>query len=391
MWCEPGAGTAWAGLPHGVAPLAKQLQDAGYDTDGFPVNGYPSRDWGYDTGFDSYLSIAEKSSHDCVVRTIGNAARDALDSQVLDKYLFEPARYWLIKQRADGEDGDETHDLDHTDRDTVDAALEWLDGRDRDTPYFLWVHFMDAHTPYGYWPEHLAGLGADIGDDYTPRPDNDGLITEGQSPPQTVIDIYDSCIREVDEQVGRILDRVGDESTVILTGNHGEGSGDHLPFQTGSFYPTMTGVPIIVRSPHVASGRHSEPVQHLDTPATIHRVASVDQPERYEGTALTDGDSEPLTDNRKIFFSLRESDVAVREGETLVERVSGDTSAWEWNSLTTKRRLKLDRASDLVEELDGYISFIESNRVGSTGLSGEHDTSLSDETEESLRNLGYID
>jgi arylsulfatase A-like enzyme len=40
------------------------------------------------------------------------------------------------------------HPAERPARAVIDAALAWLDGRDRARPFLLWVHLYDAHHPY---------------------------------------------------------------------------------------------------------------------------------------------------------------------------------------------------------------------------------------------------
>ena len=47
-------------------------------------------------------------------------------------------------------------------REVVDAALVWWAGRDSRKPFFLWVHFIDPHTPDNPPPEFGLG-GASMG------------------------------------------------------------------------------------------------------------------------------------------------------------------------------------------------------------------------------------
>jgi arylsulfatase A-like enzyme len=52
------------GIPGEYESLAELFQAAGYATGGFAVNGYVSRDYNYDAGFDTYYSVQEASERD---------------------------------------------------------------------------------------------------------------------------------------------------------------------------------------------------------------------------------------------------------------------------------------------------------------------------------------
>src|SRR6185437_7692010 len=90
-------------------------------------------------------------------------------------------------------------------KDTVDHALTWLNAQSRQ-PFFVWLHFYDAHQPYVPPPAEF----------------------QRQYPGN----IYDAEIAFMDQQVGRFLDAVKQKSPaqktlIILLADHGESLGDH--------------------------------------------------------------------------------------------------------------------------------------------------------------------
>ncbi len=77
--------------------------------------------------------------------------------------------------------------------DAVNAdVFRFIDGYKAKTPgrpYFLWVHYFDCHSPYGWWRTQPAG-------DFLP-PDTNVSRRE-------LIDRYDSSIRHVDDEVRKL-------------------------------------------------------------------------------------------------------------------------------------------------------------------------------------------
>src|SRR5262249_17772014 len=45
--------------------------------------------------------------------------------------------------------------------DIATRATAWLEQRDRDRPFFLWLHFYDPHFPYDPPPDALARASGD--------------------------------------------------------------------------------------------------------------------------------------------------------------------------------------------------------------------------------------
>jgi arylsulfatase A-like enzyme/Tfp pilus assembly protein PilF len=122
----------------------------------------------------------------------------------------------------------------------ADAAIRWLEGpaedarRDRDAPFFAWLHFYDPHAPYDPPPpyrERFAG-----------RP-------------------YDGEIAFTDAQVQRVLDALDrsgrtQNTVVVVLADHGEGLGDHHELTHAVLiYQSTLRVPMIVAGPGMPSGR----------------------------------------------------------------------------------------------------------------------------------------
>ena len=107
----------------------------------------------------------------------------------------------------------------------TDAALDWLDGRDKSKPFFLWVHYYDPHAEYKP-PEPFARK----------FPENP----------------YDGEIAYMDSQVGRLvaaLENAGPKLLVVVAGDHGESFGEHSEYSHGRLlYETTQRVPLVLWS-----------------------------------------------------------------------------------------------------------------------------------------------
>src|SRR6202008_394375 len=125
----------------------------------------------------------------------------------------------------------------------ADEALRWL-GENSGKRFFLWMHLYDPHYPYS--------PPAPYSEQYRSHP-------------------YDGEIAFADAQVGRVLQFLKtkglyDKTLIVLSGDHGEGLGEHGEKTHGFFvYNSTLHVPLIIRLP----GQHptrvvSEPVSLAD-------------------------------------------------------------------------------------------------------------------------------
>src|SRR5262249_22229940 len=133
-------------------------------------------------------------------------------------------------------------------------------------PYFLWVHFYDAHHPY------------------VPPPPYDARF-QGR--------LYDGEIAYVDAQVGRLLDiltKRGDapSTLVIVVGDHGEGLGEHGEDRHDVFvYDATQRVPFFVNGPGVPAGRRIDrPAGLVDLMPTALELLGVARPPGLAGASL---------------------------------------------------------------------------------------------------------
>ena len=162
----------------------------------------------------------------------------------------------------------------------VDAALAWVRSRDRERPFFLWVHLFDPHQPLRAPEEFIALAGG--------RP-------------------YLAEVAFMDRELGRLLEALREdgaleETLVIALADHGEGLGEHGEDTHGSFcFDSTLRVPLIVRDP--SGQRAGERSQELASVADVY-------PTVVEALALgetgdVDGESlwrRELSEDRGVYF-----------------------------------------------------------------------------------------
>ena len=215
-------------LAPSLVTLAEHLSEAGLRTAGFTTNPWMERRFGFGQGFEVY--------EDGFAR-------------------------W-------GAEGDAV----------IDAGLAWLDTLDADAPYFLYLHTIDTHRPYGHLPdEELGPLRARL--NATPRlASEEGIavarsvrihggeraLQHGFLPTRGLVRAaYASGVEDFDAVLGRLLDRLRSRSpeawertAVIVTSDHGEalfdrGYGNHGT----SLFDDEAAIPLVARLPGVMPAR----------------------------------------------------------------------------------------------------------------------------------------
>jgi arylsulfatase A-like enzyme len=225
-----GCATRWPPpLAQSNRTIAEILKDAGYYTAALLNYRFFERGGGYDQGFDLYDN--------------GRAH--------LHQGPSDPATH--------GSSSREQADV------TIDFLRSHTEGK-----WFLWVHFYDPHYYYEVHPE-VPSFGS------------------------SEMDRYDGEIRFTDLHVGRILEaldelHLADHTIVVVTGDHGEGFGEHGPATQHHgyhLYNAQTQVPIIIHAPGIPARRALEPVGHVDLlPTLLNLVGAPGEPQLVGRTAV---------------------------------------------------------------------------------------------------------
>lgn len=150
----------------------------------------------------------------------------------------------------------------------ADAALEALETLPE--PFFLYLGFSGIHGPAHLPPTELwAGSGAD---------------------PSTLPGVADAMIAALDHELGRVLDAIGDDTTVIVVGDNGTDPDFRRapsdPHPKGTVYPSMTHVPLIVSGPGIAPAIRPDLVHVVDLFPTVLELAGVDPEGELDGLSL---------------------------------------------------------------------------------------------------------
>jgi choline-sulfatase len=227
--------------------LAERLRDAGYATGAEVADVVLARSTGIGQGFTQFRDIESPGVELQQLRvTRGgslddpSAARDRVDAKTVDLHTRGAA-------------------------DITRAGIAFL-REHRAGPFFLWLHYFDPHWPYA----PPAPFAARFGDDR-----------------------YAGEVAYADESFAGVieeLERMGlDESTlVVVTGDHGEGLGDHGESRHSYLvYQSTVHVPLMFLGPGVPSGRRvSAPVQSVDIAPTVLAWAGLEPTPGADGVSL---------------------------------------------------------------------------------------------------------
>ena len=178
----------------------------------------------------------------------------------------------------------------------ADRAIDFLQGRDRNRPFFLWASFIKPHPPFespvpwnklyraadmlppqrppgfeqllSYWNHHQNRYK------YRDKGYDEMLV-------RTMKAMYYACISFIDFNLGRILAALGDEmenTLILFTSDHGEMLGDYGSFGKRAMLNPAARIPLLLREPKGANAgrRVDRPVSLLDVFPTFAGAAGLD-------------------------------------------------------------------------------------------------------------------
>ena len=247
---------------------------------------------------------------------------------------------------------------ERTSKETTDRAIAYLSQRS-DKPLLLWVHYFDPHAPYA--------PAAPFSDRYRDKP-------------------YLGEVAAMDEQLGRLVQafeqHVTGSRAIVVTGDHGEGLGDHGELEHGNLlYQSTMRVPMVMVAPGITAGGEAAPVSTRRIFHTLLDLAGLDATDSLR----TPPREIVLAEAMKPFLSygwqpqimaVEGERKAIFAGTTEVYDVAGDPL--EARNLGSGANL----SSQVRKALDDYP--VPSIEAAATPAA------LSDEARRSLASLGYV-
>ena len=363
-WTLPAVASVMTGLwppSHGVfedtrrlaeeaVTLAEVLRDAGYQTASIVTNGFATDAYGLEQGFEELTLITTPRRKSSRVH---------------------------------------------------EEAVAWLEKRDPERPFFLYLHTIDPHKPYlptdelrqrfapradPVWRQIVANPAKQR------WPPNDFVIAQLRA-------LYDAEIAENDATFGQTLDALQaaglyDDALIVFLSDHGEEFYEHGAWTHASdLYREVLDVPLIVKLPGQRQGRRvAELVQQIDLMPTILGHLGIDGP-ATEGRALPSlldpAGARPAT----VFSHTKrksQTTASVIDGDWKFIRRVDDTGTTErlFNWREDPRELD-DRAAER-PILAGLLAAALARHLAESRPPGVADAAPDEEVLNNLRDLGYI-
>ncbi|MFB0562462.1 MAG: sulfatase [Candidatus Lokiarchaeia archaeon] len=290
----------------------------------------------------------------------------------------------------------------------INKLLSWLESV-KSRKFFLFIHTCNVHAPYNppspysdlYTKEHYERIKTSKG--IRLKKLNASKLTLEEI--DYIIAVYDAGINYVDEQLGKIFEKldqlsIDDNTIIILTADHGEAFGEHGTLSHGHKpYIEEVHVPLIMKGPRIPTNIiYENYVQHIDIVPTILEILNIRQRKKMQGRSLLalmknceiKGDFKTYSFGQagkkpqiRFSMSLRTKEwtyiMNQRRPDELYDRINDPK---EQNNIIEKRPLI---AKKLKKELEDFIAL--TSEAEPQVAEKMH---IDEELKESLKSLGYL-
>jgi arylsulfatase len=303
-------------------------------------------------------------------------------------------------------------------RDTLRAALQYIEQRDPTRPFYVWIHLIDPHGPYTApdEPDRYVGDayakpgrrvlplgGGNAGFGEIPK----YQILNGIQDPDYYVARYDAEIRYADDAIGELVARLRalglwERTLMAVTADHGETLDEPTHrryFSHGLIaYEEVARIPLIVHEPaggkRLAAVDAKKPALSIDLAHTILDLVGVAIPDAFDGRSMV----RAQRTEDEIIFSFGSYGTPLTE-QRLGTQLSVRRGPWRYiiNSLDGAEEI-YDHRSDPTEstnlasanppELADLRRILADFRAGPGARNPE--SAVSEEERQKLRSLGYV-
>ncbi|MFB6225497.1 MAG: sulfatase-like hydrolase/transferase, partial [Candidatus Paceibacteria bacterium] len=284
-------------LSEGVPYAPEILSKNGFKTLGVSAMGNISSTLGFNRGFDEFIDLYKDQNL---------PAERSVTTPDVEKIPDEEER--ILYPRAE---------------DISEKITHWIEEYDDDQDLFIFAWAIDPHDPYDpkpgaeYFLEPEYGVSEELGR-------NRDTINEVSSDEgfKKLIDLYDSEIRYMDEEIGKIISKLKennmfDDSIFVFTGDHGESfgerkwAGDYVRAHNTPPFDERLKVPLLFKTPSENEIKRDGFIESIDIFPSILDILDIRH--NMQGGSIFTKTKKRYTysktqqeDNYAIFYSCRD-------------------------------------------------------------------------------------
>jgi arylsulfatase A-like enzyme len=295
-------------------------------------------------------------------------------------------------------------------------VFDWLERRNPDVPFFLFINYMEPHDGVEYIPEPFYSMYDFKKSEYDrllKNLDHTKVVHFQQevAPAQRdmMVKLLARRLYFLDYHIGKLLDKLRemelfDDALIVITSDHGDLNGEHHSFgHNTDLYNELIWVPLIVRYPGAAKiGFSDQTVQNIDIMPEILNCLGIAIPQEVQGQPFEEVTHDIIAElfEQKKAQALLNPERYYRDLRAIYTSVNGDTLKYIWcsngndelfdmltdqNELNNIVPLKPEVVKLLERRLDDWLKSFKPIGADEAGK-----MKFTKEVEDRLRSLGYL-
>lgn len=296
--------------------ISEVLKEQGFTTAAFHSNAFLGEFFGYNQGWDFFEEVEVPTDFPFLKERKLITILKKIFRRVSTRFfpqLFLLLQYLRYRIKGPAANKIKAAFLTQTVKDFISSSTN-------NSPFFVWVHYMDVHGPYFgqenfqagplSLPEYVAGYSPILLPHYPTKK----LKKIVKKSIKLTIDLYDRGIEYVDKQIGDLINflrtrNIYESCIIILTADHGEeflehGAGSHWT----KLYNELLHVPLLVKIPTSHREIIEKPVSLIDLSSTLCDILNIKRPSSFKGENLFNRSNSPVfhqtgLGKRKSIFS----------------------------------------------------------------------------------------
>ncbi len=294
---------------------------------------------------------------------------------------------YFIQKGFGVEQGFDEYEIGRPDREITETAIHWL-GENRESPFFLYLHYMGPHTPYDPPEEYRRRFAGSYKGSIEFEGKHAKHFKKMNLSDEDLTELrarYDAEIAAVDDEVGRVLEYLetrglAEKTVVVLLADHGEALMENKYIGHGPLTNTVAQIPLGIFNPKdEGSKKRDYVVEIIDVAPTILSILGIDIPEEFQGQNIRE------KGKRYGFCEMRSGKLGIRSEKYFYVNNG---------SVSRLYNIKEDpyEQKDISGEREKVLRDFEKAHVGFKKLAKRklESKALDRETVERLKSLGYV-
>jgi arylsulfatase A-like enzyme len=279
--------------------------------------------------------------------------------------------------------------------------FSWIK-KNREKPFFLYVHYVDPHSPYdalkpfyNHFYNHKWGkkIRATTEEDVE---NNIQYFKENENALKNIIASYDEEILYIDSRFNKFVSRLRqmnilDNTIFIFLSDHAEGFLEHdYLIHVYSVYSDQINIPFIIRYPKLfEKGEDEKYVQHIDIFPTLMHILNINSDHlQLEGNnILSESDDVKIFCEHLKKYGTPQQCIIYKDWKLIKNIETNIYSMYNIKEDPNEQKNLIEKNTKMADLLKRYLFNWENNL---TNKREAQKIKLDDETRERLRSLGYI-